>query len=322
MMFKGLAIAFIGSSEAAAIAGYRPSVRGAAVTTLTPISVIAVNETLRSTLVDGCGGAPTYPNGKPKNYADAQGTFFNTTSKKREPVTFAAGDIVSFQCNPGFTTDGSKDGVNTYDVECMEHGYYKPHGVCMEASKCGKVPNITHAAPTGKSSGGKVEFGCNQGYSLDGEKVVAGGLGKNRFFELKCVEFSGAYEGFTGECKAYAFVPATESIKIYTQVYEALFVVTCKGSLKTSFGKGKTPSGLDKVCAKFGDSSSGCQALVTQIKSDFESELKARQEHDTAQNASGQEWYDEKDPNGTRPGIKEEAHTFCTELWKLLAMPS
>lgn len=271
-----------------------------------------------SRLVDGCGAAPTYPNSRPKEYSAE--TFFNETTKKREPVTFAAGDVIPFKCNPGYTADGSKDGITTYDVECMEHGYYTPHGVCMEASKCGAAPNISNATPTGKSSGGKIEYGCNQGYSLDGEEVVAGGFGKNRFFELKCIDFSGTYDLFTGKCQAYAFMPASETIKIYNQVYEALFVVTCKGSLKTAFGKGKAPSGLDKVCAKFSDSSSDCQALVTKVKADFESKLAAREAHDTEKNASGQEWFEEKDPE--RPGISKAADTFCTEVWKLLEMPS
>lgn len=300
------AILIAQSPEVAAIAGRRLS---------------SLRSVLNSTrLLVGCGEAPTYPHAKPKDYAHAMGTFFNATSKKREPVTFSAGDVIPFQCERGYTMDGSKDGSDVYDVECMEQGYYKPNGVCMKASLCGPVPNISHAMPTGKSSGGKVEFACNQGYSLDGEEVVAGGFGKNRFFELKCIEFSNSYEEFTGKCQAYAFVPATESIKLYNKVYEALFYVTCKGSLKTAFGHGAAPSGLDNICSKFSDSSAECQSLVTKIKADFESELQARAAHDSEKNASGQEWYEEKSPD--RPGIGEEAHTFCTELWKLLEMPS
>jgi len=291
---------------------------------LVPQGVVALKLVRRSALVDGCGEVPTYPHAKPKNYADAIGKVFNATSKKTESVTFAAGAVIPFECVPGYSTDGSKEGGTTYDVECTEHGYYSPKGVCMAASKCGPVPNITHAAPTGKSSvvgkESRVEFACTEGYSLDGEKVVAGGLGKNLLFELKCVDFTGLYEKFAGACQAYAFMPATEAIKLYTKVYEALFTVTCKGSLKTSFGKGKSPSGLDKVCGTFKDSSSDCQALVGQVKQDFERELQARGTHDAEKNATGQEWYDAKDKN--RPGIDEEAHTFCTKLWKLLEMPS
>lgn len=272
---------------------------------------------LRGALPSGCGVAPAYPHSGARDYADARATFYNATSKATETVNFAVGQRIAFKCDPGYTTDGSKDGVAEYDVECAEHGYYIPHGVCLEASRCGAVPSIGHAVPTGKVAATGVEYACAIGYSLDGEKVVAGGLGKNHLFSLKCVEFSGAYEAFEGECKAYAFVPATEAVRLYTKVYEALFVVSCKGSLKTSFGMGQAPSKLDSICASLAHESAACQALVTQIKADFESNLAARQQHDAAANATGQEWYDEKDPN--RPGIGDEAQSFCVGLWQLLS---
>lgn len=266
---------------------------------------------------EGCGGAPAYENAKTKSYADGRKEAYNEEAKKMEAVTFASGHVIEFQCSPGFTTDGSRGGNTIFNATCSEHGYYKPDGVCMKASKCGAVPSIPHAAPTGKVTRGKTEFACNQGYSLDGEAVVNGGMGANRFFELKCVEFSGEYEEFAGECKAYAFVPATATIRIYNKVTEALFVVSCKGTLKKAFGKGETPAGLDSVCSGFGDSSAACAGLVTQIKADFTSQLAARDSHDAG---AKKEWYEEKDPE--RPGIDEHAQAFCSELWQLLEMPS
>ena len=76
---------------------------------------------------------------------------------------------------------------------------------------------------------------------------------------------------------------------------------------------------LDKICDGFGDSSSACAALVTQIKADFETQQTARKTFDENKDKEA-EWFEEKDP--TRPGIAEHATTFCTELWGLLAMPS
>jgi hypothetical protein len=282
-------------------------------------SVSAVRSSVRGSAQGkggGCGGAPSYENSEPADYKDAKKTFYNSETKKTEPVVFKSGDTIKFKCRPGFTTDGSKDGENTFDAECTDGGYYKPSGVCMKASKCGATPKIAHALPTGKSNKGKVEFACASGYSLDGEKVIEGGMGKNRFFELQCVEFSGEYEKFSGECKPFAFVPAGETLRIYNQVSEALFVVSCKGTLKTSFAGGKAPDGLDKVCEKFGDQSSACQGLVSTIKGDFETKLAAVKDHE---DGSKKEWFEE---DKEKPNIKDEATTFCTELWGLLALPS
>lgn len=269
-----------------------------------------------ATQTSECGPAPTYPNAKPKKFEDAKATFYNTTSKKTEPVTFQSGDTIEFECVPGYTTDGAKDGAMTLKAECVEHGYYKPDGVCMQASTCGPVPNISHAAPTGMSKGNTMEFACAQGYSLDGEKVIADGLGRNRFFQLKCIEHSGSYEDFVGECKPYAFMPAKETIRLYNKVSEALFVVSCKGSLTAAFGKGAAPSGIDKVCSSFEESSAACQGLVTKIKGTFESELKARESYDKS---TKKEWHEEGGVD--RPGIGDEAQSFCVDLWKLLEMP-
>eukprot|EP00429_Kryptoperidinium_foliaceum_P061904 CAMPEP_0176075336 /NCGR_PEP_ID=MMETSP0120_2-20121206/37654_1 /TAXON_ID=160619 /ORGANISM="Kryptoperidinium foliaceum, Strain CCMP 1326" /LENGTH=306 /DNA_ID=CAMNT_0017409041 /DNA_START=77 /DNA_END=997 /DNA_ORIENTATION=+ len=262
-----------------------------------------------------CGGAPEYENSKPKNFEDARKTFFNPETKKEEPVTFKSGDVIDFKCEAGFTIDGSKDGETTYKVECSEHGYFKPAGVCMKASKCGAVPEIPHAAPTGKMVSGKAEFACAQGYSLDGQKVLAGGFGKNRFFTLKCQEFSGKYEDFSGECKPYAFVPASETVRIYNQVSEALFIASCKGTLKVAFSKGETPA-LANVCSSFEESSGACAGLVSKIKGDFAAKMAERKAFDDKED---KEWHEEKGEG--RPGIGEEAQTFCTELWKLLEMP-
>lgn len=261
----------------------------------------------------GCGPAPDYAHAQPQNFADARKTFFNATSKQTEEVRFEVGKNITYECRSGYTVDGAKAGETTFVAECSEHGYYKAHGVCLKASKCGPLPNISHAVPTGEVVGNKVQMACAQGYSLDGKQVVDGGFGKNRFFELECIEFSGEYAPFEGSCQAYAFVPATETVRIYNQVSEALFIVSCKGSLKKAFGKGETP-GLGDVCSNLKDSSAACAGLVAQIKSDFASKLAERVKWEEEK-----DWYED---NSDKPGIGEEAHTFCAELWKLLELPS
>jgi len=268
---------------------------------------------------DLCGDLPTFPHAKPKDYADSKKTKYDTEAKQTVAVTFAAGDKIPFKCVPGYTTDGTKDGKDTFDVECGDLGYYKTKGVCVKASKCGELPTIPHAMPTGETKGSKVLFQCSSGYSLDGEKVVKGGELKNSVFEIECVAFSGKYEEFKGECKPYAFVAATETVRMYNQVFEALFTVTCSGTLKKAFGKdGKPPAGLSAACGKIKDSSlkGKCSSLVTKIKSDFEAKEKARKAHDKD---SKKEWFDEKDPD--RPNISKEAKAFCSDLWKLVEMP-
>jgi len=265
-----------------------------------------------------CGKVPTYENSRPADYADARPTKYDPDTKKTVDVVFAAGDTIEFECEPGFSTDGSRDGPKTYMVECTDNGYYKTKGVCLKASKCGALPNITNAMPTGKKgvAPNSLEYACAVGYSLDGEKVIAGGMGKNRFFTIQCLDH-GVYSKFEGECQAYAFKPTGEVINMYNQVFEALFTVSCKGSLMKAFGKGEDAP-VDSACAKFedADNKGSCASLVSSIKSDWEAKKSAREEWDKEKD---KDWYDAKSPD--RPNINDEAMTFCKELWKLLEMP-
>jgi len=263
--------------------------------------------------LDSCGGVAKYDNAKPKNHADAMETAFNTKTNKREPVTFKKGDTVTFKCVAGFSVDGSKDGKTEFDSECTDMGYFKPDGTCIEASKCGAVPTIAHATATPKKVKGAVQFGCNPGYSTDGEKVVAGGMGANQLFTLKCVEFNNKYEAFKGECKPYAFVASAESTRIYNDVFEALFVVTCKGKLTTHFGKGNTAGPFDATCSKLKAGSTECSALVTSINSEFKTKQAALKK-----DKDGKEWFDtEGKPNIDGPALK-----FCEDLYALVKKPN
>jgi len=276
--------------------------------------VAAAGETKSQGILDSCGKVATYDNAKPKNQEDAMETKFDTKLNKRVPVTFKKGDKVVFKCMQGFTVDGSKDGKTEFNAVCSDMGYFKPDGVCVEASKCGAVPAIKYATATPKRIKGAVQFACNPGYSLDGEKVVPGGMGKNQLFTLKCVEFNNKYEKFEGECKPYAFVASKESTRMYNEVFEALFIVTCKGKLTTAFGKGKAPP-VDSACGKVKSKGVGgeCSKLVADIKKDFEDKKKKLEKFN-----KGTEWFD---TNG-KPGIGDDAQDFCTNLWKLVEKPN
>jgi len=263
--------------------------------------------------LDSCGKVASYENAKPKDPKDAMATAFNVKTNKREEVTFKKGDTVTYKCMAGFTVDGSKDGKVEFDSECTDMGYFKPDGVCMEASKCGSVPTIDKATATPKKVAGAVQFACNPGYSLDGEKVVAGGMGANQLFTLKCVEFNNKYEAFKGECKPYAFVASKESTRIYNNVFEALFIVTCKGKLTTHFGKGNTAGPFDATCSKLKVGKSDCQALVTDINKTFKAQQKKL---DTFK--EGKEWFD----TSGKPNIDTPAMKFCTDLYALVKKPN
>lgn len=276
------------------------------------VLVAAVASSRAKGPLDSCGKVAKYENAEPKNYEDAMETKFNEKTNKREEVTFGKGDKVVYKCRPGFTVDGSKDGKTEFTAECSDMGYFKPDGVCVKASKCGAVPAIAHATATAKKIEGAVQFACNPGYSLDGEKVVAGGMGKNQLFTLKCVEFNNEYEKFEGECKPYAFVASKESTRMYNEVFEALFVVTCKGKLSTAFGKGKPPP-VDKACGKLKKGGSECSKLVADIKKDFDAKKKEVEKHE-----KDTEWFD---TNG-KPGIGDDAKDFCEGLWKLVEKPN
>merc|ERR1740130_408388 len=222
--------------------------------------------------------------------------------------------MVVFKCMAGFTVDGSKDGKTEFNSDCTDMGYFKPDGTCIEASKCGAVPTIAHATATPKKVKGAVQFGCNPGYSTDGEKVVAGGMGKNQLFTLKCVEFNNKYEQFKGECKPYAFVASKESTRMYGDVFEALFVVTCKGKLTTAFGKGKKAP-VDATCNKLKSKAAkgDCAKLNADIKKDFETAKK-----EVKKFKKDEEWYDSKD----KPGVGDHAMDYCKSLWKLVEKPN
>jgi len=255
--------------------------------------------------------APSYKNAKAK-YEDARETKYDKEKKKQVPNDFKAGDKITFTCEKGYSIDGSKDGDTTFDAECKDSGFYKPAEVCIKASACGELPKIKFATATGKVVKNKVEFKCNHGYSLDGEKVVQGGMGKNSIFNVECDEFAGKYKEFEGECQPYGFVPAGKIIKAFSQVFEALFCASCEGTLRRKF-PGKPPKGLGEMCAEV--DSSECGGLVDDIKSDWKKEAKKLAE---SKKKSKDDWMQTSDDE---PNIKDEAKKFCKGVWKSIEMP-
>jgi len=259
-----------------------------------------------------CGALTEQPDAKPANYKDARKTKYDKKTKKMVKVTFSAGDSIEFKCKRGFTVDGAKGGDTKFDVECTEAGYYKPAKTCIEVSKCVDPPTFPHAHVS-KMEGGKLEYSCDDGFSLDGEKVVVGGSGKNSLFGITCQEEAGIWTKWEGECQPFAFMAASKVIGIYNSVFGALFHHSCKNTIINEFGKLHGPNpGLDKVCSKLPKKEGDCSPLVDKIKSDFEKMEKKRKEYEKDQ---GKDWY-EKDPNA--PGIVDEADKFCDKLWGLI----
>lgn len=241
-----------------------------------------------------CGALKKYENAKPKNYADAKKTKYDKELKKHVDVTFSAGDTIDFECDMGYTTDGAKGGPTEFVVTCEDLGYFTTDSVCVKESKCGGLPQIKNAVPTGKTTpdkkGEKVQYTCNDGYSLDGEKRVPGRTSQ-WLFEVQCSSWSGEYEGFEGKCQPFAFKPTGEVLGLYNEVFEVLFKVDCKGQLTVAKKKhDEPPPGLDDLCSKLEDKAGDCGNLVGEIKAEF----------------------------GKEPE-EFEAEGFCTKMWDLLS---
>jgi len=269
-----------------------------------------------------CGKLASYGNAKPQNFADAMPTFFNNATKQREPKLYKLGDTINFECVKGFTLDGSMNGGTVFNTTCTgtDIPYFAPTGVCIKASKCGAMPTIPYATATSKVVPGEVEYACNPGYSLDGEKVVAGGMGKNVLFSIKCIEFKGEYEVFKGKCKSYKFMASGPAIAMTTNVFEALFTVNCKGRMVDSFGKftsGNVSSAPTVDCTKITTADAvvdakSCSQLVTDITAVFATKKEAFLA--AKEGAAKREWFTK---NKNDPNVEAESMQFCKRMWTL-----
>lgn len=239
-----------------------------------------------------CGALKSYENAKPKDFANQKKTKY--VNGKHVAVTFSAGDTIDFECNMGYTTDGAKGGPTEFVVKCEDLGYYTTEATCVKESKCGSLPQIKNAMPTGKTTadkkGEKAQYSCNPGYSLDGEKRVPGRTSQ-WLFEVQCSSWSGEFEGFDGKCQPFAFKPTGEVLGMYNEVFEVLFKVDCKGQLTVAKKKhDKPPPGLDELCSKLEDKAGDCGNLVGEIKAEFD-----------------------KEPE------EFEAEAFCKKMWELVS---
>lgn len=246
-----------------------------------------------------CGKLKDFPNSKPDISVD-------TTAR-----AYLTGDKVKYVCDRDHTIDGSKDGAKDFMVDCAEQNYYVPERKgCVGASECGSMPCVRKAHITGKVEGTsknpKVELVCDDGYSLDGEKVVAGGNLNNAHLYLECT-FAGTwsvptnYLGKKGKaCEPFAFVPASGMIKMYNKVFEVLFIASCNTELtKWAEMKEEVPPKLKDgtVCGEYvaDDKEGDCKGLVTDLKTLF------------------------KDAKGAdNDGF--DAKGFCKDMWDLLKM--
>jgi len=252
-----------------------------------------------------CGGLPSYPNSKIKNFGDmAQGM-------ASKPKAFVAEDEIKYVCDRDHTTNGAKDGPTEFKVLCGENGYYMPEKAgCVGKSECGPMPCVRKTHVTGKVKGSKknpiVELECDAGYSLDGEKVIEGGNKKNALLYVECMDIGSwevpvDYLGKKGKaCEPFAFVPASSMIKMYNKVFEVLFIASCNTELtKWAEMEEKMPPKLEDgtVCAEnvADDKEGDCKSLVDDLKTLFEDAKGA-----------GNEGFDAK--------------VFCTDMWNLLKM--
>jgi len=265
-----------------------------------------------------CGTLKLPPHAKAAKYADGVATRYSKETKKHEPVMYYASDSVELKCEPGFTLTGAKDGPVKFETVCSDAGYYKPSAACTEASKCGELPAFANSHPTGeveKRVGMPVryQYTCDSGFSLDGEKVVEGGLGKNQLFSVDC-EATGMFgydkEKLEGEtCKPYSFVGSTEIIQTYNAVFKVLWEVECKNTMT---GHDELPAPMESVCAEnFSDKPAAlaeCKSLVAGAKTDI-----------IAKNKEANETIKETDSLESS-GFKERdasAKEFCKKLSEL-----
>eukprot|EP00933_Yihiella_yeosuensis_P051022 TRINITY_DN4884_c0_g3_i4.p1 TRINITY_DN4884_c0_g3~~TRINITY_DN4884_c0_g3_i4.p1 ORF type:complete len:299 (-),score=93.04 TRINITY_DN4884_c0_g3_i4:166-1062(-) len=248
-----------------------------------------------------CGKMIVLENAETKLYADSQKTTANP------------GDKVAFKCNVGFTIDGTAEAKDEFEVVCGSAGFYEPKGACLKAPKCGKVPAILHAKPTGKIVVRKdnIQYACSKGYSLDGKQV--GAAQSNNHFEVVCNTVTEEYEKVTQECKAYAYMPAAEAYKAYMILFETLFKNDCAGKIKTAFSKQKEHDTWGDICKKAapqgGTVADDCKGLVDQLKTDFGEKLAARKAYYDEYGGEGE---------GNPPNLNDEAKKFCKDLWGVI----
>jgi len=95
--------------------------------------------------------------------------------------------IVSYQCDKGFTVDGTPTGDTTFSSRCLEDGTFTQVQQCMPVS-CGAAPAVAFATGSqdAHTTGQEVTYTCATGYTTTGE--VAG----KASFALQCTD-AGVY---------------------------------------------------------------------------------------------------------------------------------
>jgi len=101
---------------------------------------------------------------------------------------------VPYQCNEGYTQDGTATGKNNFEIECLASKEFTATKTC-EAVKCGAVPSVEFGTSEMASAtfNESVRFDCQEGHTVDG---TADG---DRGFTVKCLA-TGTY-GELQACK-------------------------------------------------------------------------------------------------------------------------
>jgi len=123
-----------------------------------------------------------------------------STQKTPSERFYEYGDVLLFECDPGYTTTGKLDGPTTFEVQCRKDGTFtEEHDNCLPIH-C-NIPEVAHSIP---SSGYEpvlfstvVLYSCMDGYVAQGMAMaqfagVCGAKGQ--------LEFSGASECTPVQC--------------------------------------------------------------------------------------------------------------------------
>jgi hypothetical protein len=76
---------------------------------------------------------------------------------------------VVYQCDLGYTTDGTATGKNHFDIDCLETKAFTDTKSCQPI-KCDSVPKVEFATPkaTAATFNESVRFDCDKGHTVDG----------------------------------------------------------------------------------------------------------------------------------------------------------
>jgi hypothetical protein len=165
--------------------------------------------------------------------------------------------VVQYNCEPGYTTDGKVGGANSFSITCEATKKFEGMKAC-EPISCGAVPTVKNAGKTASSAtfGEAVEFECKTGFTLDG---TADGESS---FSITC-GLGGVYSD-PQECKRVSCGEAPDSThashEAKTFYYEDTVEYSCFAGFTTN-GKKDGPTTFSSTCKDDGNYSKLEQCL-------------------------------------------------------------